>query len=388
MSNPMFSVLLPTRQRPHTFRHPLRNVLSQEYEYYEVVVADNCSDPETGDIVREVNSPRVVYNRSESVLSMADNWERGLALCKGRYVTILGDDDALMTDAMRVAEAFVTQTESEIIAWHPHNYWWPDTIVELNRNLLFVNQEAGHQRVAAKAVLGAFFRNAMGFDQLPMIYSSFVSRELIQRACEQYGRYFIDLNLDLASGVLNAHMVDTYVICGRALSVRGISGRSIGTSHFCRSRGAHIREAWMVEEKKKVADISHPDLVPTPNLEVGIAATKLRLKAILFPEREDYNLDVKALLMQMAAGINRDPDSYEDTLADMRAIAEKYNINMKEISIPAKDTRDLRNATVAQGVMKRPDGSVHMIVINGRHAGIENVAQAARFARAVMPIPA
>jgi hypothetical protein len=303
-------------------------------------------------------------------------------------VTILGDDDALMTDAMRIAEAFVVQTESEVISWHPHNYWWPDAILEINRNLLFVNQEGNHQRVASRAILGAFFRNAAGFESLPMIYSSFVSGALIQRAREQYGRYFVDLNPDLASGVLNAHLVETFIVCGRALSVRGISGSSIGTSHFCRSRGAQIRDAFMAAEKKKLADISHPELVDTPNLEVGIAATKLRLKAVLFPDRDDYNLDPKALLMQMAMGMNRDPDSYEDTLADMRALAEKYKINLKEISIPPKDTRDLRHAVVAQGLMKRPDGSVHMIVINGGHAGIENVEQAARFARAVMPIPA
>ena len=102
MGTPRFSILIPTRDRPVTFRHTLATATSQPGDDYEVVVADNFGSPATRMIVDEymARGRQIVYLRSDQALPMGENWERGLRACSGDYVTVLGDDDGLMPTAL------------------------------------------------------------------------------------------------------------------------------------------------------------------------------------------------------------------------------------------------------------------------------------------------
>src|SRR5436309_1169212 len=135
MAAPRFSILIPTRERPATLRHTLASVLAQPGEDYEIIVADNACGPDTRDVVESFASPRLRHSRSEEVLPMALNWERGLDLCSGEYVTVLGDDDAFLPSTLGMARRILDATQAEILSWETHVYWWPDAIVPWNRNI-------------------------------------------------------------------------------------------------------------------------------------------------------------------------------------------------------------------------------------------------------------
>ena len=83
----------PTRQRHDTLKYAMETVLAQEFDDFELVVMDNFGNPETAKVVDSFGSAKVVYRRSDEVLAMSDNRERGLAACAGEYVTVIGDDD-------------------------------------------------------------------------------------------------------------------------------------------------------------------------------------------------------------------------------------------------------------------------------------------------------
>jgi glycosyltransferase involved in cell wall biosynthesis len=76
-----FSILVPTRQRPDTLLATLATLLWLTGYDYEIVVADNCGDEEVAAAINAVQQrhPRVKHLRSDRVLPMAANWERGLA---------------------------------------------------------------------------------------------------------------------------------------------------------------------------------------------------------------------------------------------------------------------------------------------------------------------
>src|SRR4051812_48847402 len=114
MATPRFSVLIPTRDRPTTFRSTLQTVIAQPGDDYEIVVADNCSGPETRVFVESLGLPNVRYTRSDEVLPMAENWERGLELCTGEYVTVLGDDDGFLPSTLLMARKLVEATSPEL----------------------------------------------------------------------------------------------------------------------------------------------------------------------------------------------------------------------------------------------------------------------------------
>src|SRR5436190_12652918 len=190
MSEPRFSILVPTRDRPETLRHTLATLLSQPGDDYEVVVADNCGGPATRALVEGLAAPKLRYARCDEILPMADNWERGLSLCAGEYVTVLGDDDGLVMGALPMARTAIDAAQPEILAWRPHVYWWPDTIVPWIRNLLILALGQGTLPCASRAVLQEFYRGELTFGMLPQIYSAFFHRGLIEDARLRYDAFF------------------------------------------------------------------------------------------------------------------------------------------------------------------------------------------------------
>ena len=137
---PRFSVLVPTRQRPDTLPATLATLVEQPGDDYEIVVADNCGDERVDKVIKSAQArhPRVKHTRSDRILPMAVNWERGLAACSGEYVTVLGDDDGFLPTTLEVLRRLVSLSKAKVIAWEVHAYWWPDTIAHWNRNKLYV----------------------------------------------------------------------------------------------------------------------------------------------------------------------------------------------------------------------------------------------------------
>jgi glycosyltransferase involved in cell wall biosynthesis len=158
MTAPRFSVLIPARDRPDTLRHTLATVAAQGGGDYEIVVADNCGGAEIRRIAEQFAGPALRYLRSDEILPMAANWERGLGACSGEYVTVLGDDDAFLPSTLAAARKLIALTQAELISWRAHVYWWPDTIAYWHRNRLFVNLGGGASPVKSRPTLEQFYR--------------------------------------------------------------------------------------------------------------------------------------------------------------------------------------------------------------------------------------
>ena len=383
MTSPRFSILIPTRDRPVTFRHTLASVLAQSGSDFEIVVADNCSSPAIKEIVNEAQSERIVYLRSDEVRPMTQNWEAGLKQCKGEYVTILGDDDGLVPSTLQAARMLLNATQAKVLNWSPHTYWWPDTIVYWNANRLNAVLGSGAHWYTSDSMLRGFYQGVLGFDRLPMIYSSFVHRDCIQAVTDRFGAYFnIPQVPDVVSGVLNLLQTENILFSQRPLSVRGNSGKSNGTAQWARSLGAKQRENYFQEERARLSEIIHPSLVPSPNLNILIASVKLQCKEMFFPERSDLDVNIRDLVYSVIASLNSDPDAYDDNLAEARELAEKHGIDLAQFSIPAKGVAVRRKYS---GLVSDTSTDPRSIVVNCDLAGVQDVNAAGRLCDALLP---
>lgn len=380
---PLFSILIPTRDRPATFRHTLATVASQPGDDYEIVVADNCGGPETRQIVEELASSRIRYTRSEEILPMADNWEKGLSLCSGEYVTVLGDDDGFVPSTLTMARKLIDATSPEMICWRPHVYWWPDTIVDWNRNLLVVFLGNQALLVESRDVLERFYRGSVSLASLPMIYSGFYHRDIIDEARRRYGGFFVPREAapDIASGILGLHVTQQYVYSTRPLSVRGNSGKSNGTAQWARSLGARQREAYFREERIGLQGMIHGALVPSPNLHIIVASAMLRCKDLYFPQDETLSLDLNGVLKGLVAALNFEPEAYEENLKDVQALAARLGVGLDAREIPEKELRE-RRLTWGPALSENEGESV--LNVNGEFAGVRNIADAARLIEALL----
>ncbi|MCC6538392.1 MAG: glycosyltransferase family 2 protein [Bryobacterales bacterium] len=384
MNRPQFSIVIPTRQRHQTLGYAIQSVLFQDWPDYEVVVMDNCSSPETWDVVKQFRSPRLKYERAPRVLPMNENWELGLDRTEGEYVFFMGDDDAVMPDGLRLAANILARAPFDVLSWLKYTYWWDSAIEPTVRGRLFVHYGCQFHQVDRMATIQNFYDWRTGMNRLPSIYTALVKRTLIEKVRAQTGgKYFALGAPDVYTGLANAWFGDLIGFFERGLSIGGNSGFSTGTAWYFRSKGQARRDAYHADEGKDESQLMHPALIPSVNLEVNLADTLLRTRELLFPDEPRFQVNIPLVLAAMAANMNRDPESYDVVVGEIRALAAKYSLDPGTVALPPR--APVQRAT-SQGLMYGAGQSVEGLAVNCPEAGVHDVAQAARLAAAVLPV--
>lgn len=81
--------------------------------------------PDIHDVIAD---PRLRYEHVGMPLSMTENWHRGMARCRGQYVSVIGDDDAIHPEIGRIARWAQIQGV-EALRWNAPadcRYYWPN----------------------------------------------------------------------------------------------------------------------------------------------------------------------------------------------------------------------------------------------------------------------
>jgi glycosyltransferase involved in cell wall biosynthesis len=90
---PAVSVLLPTRDRASRVGVSIESVLKQSFEDFELILIDDGSRDNTGEVAGRFRDPRMrILTQDRLGLSRALN--AGLAVARGRYVAQIDSDDA------------------------------------------------------------------------------------------------------------------------------------------------------------------------------------------------------------------------------------------------------------------------------------------------------
>jgi glycosyltransferase involved in cell wall biosynthesis len=381
--DPKFSILVPTRQRPDTLLATLATLIWQPGDDYEIVVADNFGDEDVAAVIAAAQQrhPRIRHIRSDRVLPMAENWERGLAACTGEYVSVLGDDDGFLPSTLDVVRKLIAVTDARVISWEVHTYWWPDTIVTWNKNRLYVS--LGHNDVAwiqSRSALVQTYRDSVAFGALPMIYNAFVHRDVINSVIDRFGAYFVPafVSPDVASGIVNLVHTSRYLHSFRPFAVRGNSRRSTGSSFWARSLGTEQQNIYLREEGKTIEQLIHPSMTASKSIGFGIASTKLHLKDLLFPHDNELKVDLSTAVQYTIATLNNDAEAYDDNLAEALQLADRIGFTVDPSTIPAKTNAPRR---ALQGpLVSGPNLSMG---INCDMANVFDIAGAARLAEAM-----
>lgn len=92
-SDPMVSVIIPTHNRIGFVKEAIDSVLNQTFSNLEVIVVDNGSTDNTGDLVQEIADPRVHYIYQENTGGPAGPRNTGIQRARGKYLGFLDADD-------------------------------------------------------------------------------------------------------------------------------------------------------------------------------------------------------------------------------------------------------------------------------------------------------
>jgi glycosyltransferase involved in cell wall biosynthesis len=93
MSNPFFSVIIPSYNRAHLISKTIDCVLRQTYREFELIIIDDASTDNTEAVVRGFNDSRVIYCKNEKNIERSASRNKGIKLAKGTFVCFCDSDD-------------------------------------------------------------------------------------------------------------------------------------------------------------------------------------------------------------------------------------------------------------------------------------------------------
>ena len=120
MPQPLVSVIVPNYNYARYLEERIESILGQSFQDFELILLDDCSTDESRSILECYTShPKVshyVPNEHNSGSPFAQ-WERGLALARGRYVWIAESDDSCTPELLDRLVAALEARPDAVLAY-------------------------------------------------------------------------------------------------------------------------------------------------------------------------------------------------------------------------------------------------------------------------------
>jgi len=313
-----FSVVIPTRERADTLRYALQTCLDQDFDDYEIIVADNDSSPPTRALVEEAASSRVRYFRTDRTLAMSSNWDFAVSHARGEYVILIGDDDGLLPHSLRELDKLTCDHHPKAVRWEPAYYTWPSFALAGQGDYLRIPLSRGLREVKSRDAI----RDVIGFrslyTMLPMLYNAAVHHTVLAELRAKTGRVFPHPVPDVYSGFAVAAVTESFLSTDTPMSLAGQSGASNGVAVLFNRGRSRIDEEFHALNAKEglLPDPRIPNLPVFPHVPVADAFVFAKRK--LFPD-SDLDLDRRQFVSGCLANLRVGTDAdWRDALGMIR----------------------------------------------------------------------
>ena len=372
--SPLFSIVIPTRNRANILPHALQSALEQTLDDYEIIVSDNNSTAETQRVVRQCADPRIRYVRVDRTLAMPDSWEFALSHARGQYLTILSDDDAVSPTLLERLKDLLDAEEVKLISWIRYLYVMPDWYVESERNKLFLGPVSGkvEQRVS-ESILRRWFDGCSYYSDAPMFFNACCHRSAVDAVRKRAGRVFLGSAPDIASSLALLSEVTSFLFVDDVLSLAGSGKQSIGANSM------HGRSGPFQDFVTELDDEDYPKgPFKGITLTTSVADTLLRVKKALPEALANYDINWANYFI----GCYRDLVEYERAGAVSPAEISREKEQLQELV--GEQPPDVRLAfsqmktALAQSPASTLSASANPYMISGSEAGFNNILECAR----------
>jgi glycosyltransferase involved in cell wall biosynthesis len=101
-SFPLVSVIITSYNRGAYISEAIDSALAQDYPNFEVVISDNDSTDNTGEVIKKyLDDPRVKFYKNDTNIGMIPNFKKATEqLAKGEYITYISSDDYLINNSL------------------------------------------------------------------------------------------------------------------------------------------------------------------------------------------------------------------------------------------------------------------------------------------------
>ena len=138
------SFVIPTVDRIDMLKETVNSILSQRKEFeYEIIIVDNSTNLTDSNMtyryVKQLNNANVLLYVNEKNIGQAGNWNRGFELARGKYISLIHDDDLLCNVYTTEIRKCITNAKKKkrklgIIKVRYKNFHSIDDLKELSNN--------------------------------------------------------------------------------------------------------------------------------------------------------------------------------------------------------------------------------------------------------------
>lgn len=113
-SSPLFSIITPTSKRPDFLKRNIRSLQNQSFTDWEQIIVDDANDPETRELVRAIDDPRIRYIAHPTSRGAAGAYNTGMKNAAGKYINFLDDDDEYLPGILEKQKQAFDEAGDEI----------------------------------------------------------------------------------------------------------------------------------------------------------------------------------------------------------------------------------------------------------------------------------
>jgi glycosyltransferase involved in cell wall biosynthesis len=306
MTQPFFSVVIPTYNRSNLFPLAVRSLLAQTFEDFEVVVSDNCSNDDTPHVARQFNDRRVKYVRTPQHYVIADSWEFGRRQATGKLIIMLSDDDAFVDSALeRFADASARYDAdfvfSAIAQYRDRSFPGPE------KNTVECPGCSGPTRVVSTDEFARpLYQFRPRFDMHPSAFA--FSKQIADFVQARTGRFFWTNGVEFSAWPMTAVFARNIAFIDAPLNILGRTAKSWGSNMGLTNPGKDRIQAFLddVDHARRFAPLNN---FSTCNLMAEGMLTAKHLfprefAEFEFDERSYVNATRRELLRRRALGVD------------------------------------------------------------------------------------
>ncbi len=239
------SIVVATKDRYETLFDCVDSLLlNYDRDDVEIVVRDNSARPRAEEFVARFGDRRsVVYRHDSTPVSQSENYELGVAMAQGDFVTMIGDDDGVAGGLLEMIE---WMERHSLDAFFPGFavYLWPGVSGRLSAGnpdgwlglgawsaSRLVDPELQRRSVLASG--------STSLEELPRMYYGLVRRRCLDRVRADAGACFPGPSPDMANAFALSYVVGRMAVAELPVFIAGNSRQSNAGLGL---RGKHVGE--------------------------------------------------------------------------------------------------------------------------------------------------
>ena len=231
MSQPIISIVIATRNRASICIKTIETILKIVSPDFEIIVQDNSDDDDLENYVKtKISDSRLIFNKSNQVLSFVGNFNIALSFANGYYVTSIGDDDGVNPIIIDVAKYAMQNKLESLGSAQSCEYYWPNVIEEHKNGCLLIpsfncaiSSYDPKKRLIPLLISGIV--NYIPFN-FPRLYHGIVRRDLLDKIKNKNGDFLRGLSPDIYSSIALSTIIKKHTLIDYPFIISGVCSAS------------------------------------------------------------------------------------------------------------------------------------------------------------------